>query len=1125
MAEEEIAQQQQVSQQKILILPPMKGLNLYDNPFTMDMSFAVELVNYMPPTTVMMVRPGIQKLAEMYGAVRGIYSYATGATKNYGKHWYDQTISEGERQLLILKFAQNSGDSVMYSFNPLGNQYESIATIKDHNYTKDYTNFKHSMFFCSGNQNSPMYVWSSRVGFKPMAWIASDRSTELSDLENITFYNGYLFANSYNTFDIYYMKETEADPTQQTGWDKFWSFFSPKYAGQLSLDGIATKGGSIMKMFHLSRNGLNGVESYLGVCTNMGEVVLFQGIPDDEDNPLHPVGRFEIPVPLNKNCFCKMEGDMVVATKNGLVSLMRVVFGQSNSVTQSLETRIKNLFDDYMFKMNEFKEWIGLYYNFKNRLLILNVPTQMPIPLNKIARGYTFTNEQRIMLPKFVEDHPTDVISQLCFFIRKYLYPSWIDYKIFLQFNDSTLENADGIYITFETDLVAPETSFSTITRVSFYVICEGVRTDFFNNGDEKNGKRIQFSCEDFINPDIDVKFVDSFPFQWNQDFKKTYENLAYYEFSFPQQSDKTYTVTDMIVKTNLFATSTSVDALNDTIKDTELLGSKLQATGNLNSFKYIKDFPTNYTFNSYMKNLYDNCDGRITVDGDPNAVYEYFSSRSVPKDVPLYVKKVLLCISRYSSTFHSLLPSIGSKTNVEFVTTYVVKNLDTEDTKEYICTINLSFSVSAINPLQVLMTHKETFSLPGIGINYINWVINIVFREDADPVVRWMDFIKEHSSFYSVPFEQVEIVDLSKDQWIVSDVHVLFNQENETWADFFCGDSEFKVFLWKDKVISEPGDMTLFNTKMYGWMFAPFEVLPYQPPSLPPPPPPTLGVNEEFVQLTSAKSKNAEVFKNKPPILISRALMGLTVSFPINTVQNTNFDLSLVPLFTGVNILAPFRSSQYVMDSYYGTWSQWKDVNMIDGIDHANEFYFIIPEDYEPSVGGFIYNKSMLCKFNPEANGDFEDMFHPENTKAIKVNYKTAAGNFGDNRIKEISKIKIYATASTFWGELANNLTVTMHSDFFENPFQKYQHSTSRPDIRKVLGLSEDFDLRNLTYSQKKKYNQIYLEMSSYIKNIEMGLTCKTANRIALELDMEIKEHNIIIYGYEIYFKALNKL
>jgi hypothetical protein len=242
---------------------------------------------------------------------------------------------------------------------------------------------------------------------------------------------------------------------------------------------------------------------------------------------------------------------------------------------------------------------------------------------------------------------------------------------------------------------------------------------------------------------------------------------------------------------------------------------------------------------------------------------------------------------------------------------------------------------------------------------------------------------------------------------------------------------------------------------------------------------------------------------------------------------ENKNEDLSLVPIFGGMNILAPFRSTQYVMDSLYGTWAQWKDVNLMDGVTHLDEFYFVVPQDYSPNINydGFVYNTSMLCKFNMNFDGDFAELMHPTEKKPITVSYKTAATNFNSNQVKQLLKIKIYGTASTFWGENANKLSVTMYSDFLKNPTYYYQHETQKSSIHKILGLPAGFDLRKLSYSQMKQYYKKYIELSSDIRNIEMSLIGKPSTRIALEMNMEIEEHNIIIYGYELYFKLLNKL
>lgn len=71
-----------MSLQKIFILPPLKGLNLYDNPFLMPPEYAVEMSNFMPPTTTFSVRPGTKFFLEIPGQIKGVMSYHVGASRN-----------------------------------------------------------------------------------------------------------------------------------------------------------------------------------------------------------------------------------------------------------------------------------------------------------------------------------------------------------------------------------------------------------------------------------------------------------------------------------------------------------------------------------------------------------------------------------------------------------------------------------------------------------------------------------------------------------------------------------------------------------------------------------------------------------------------------------------------------------------------------------------------------------------------------------------------------------------------------------------------------------------------------------------------------------------------------------
>jgi hypothetical protein len=74
-------------------------------------------------------------------------------------------------------------------------------------------------------------------------------------------------------------------------------------------------------------------------------------------------------------------------------------------------------------------------------------------------------------------------------------------------------------------------------------------------------------------------------------------------------------------------------------------------------------------------------------------------------------------------------------------------------------------------------------------------------------------------------------------------------------------------------------------------------------------------------------------------------------------------------------------------------------------------------------------------------------------------------------------------------------------------------------------MGLHGKKELHELDFREKKKFKELYLAESSSITSGEIGLLCRPSNRMGIRMSMDIVEANIIIYGYEITLKMLNKV
>ncbi|MDR1433646.1 MAG: hypothetical protein LBI93_00610 [Endomicrobium sp.] len=1391
----------------------MKGLNLYDNPFTMDAQFAEDLTNFMPPTTELKVRPGVVKLTSFYGAIRGMFSYAVGQVKNYGKNWYDQTISEGEYQSLLLKIVQGNGNSLIYSYNPLNNQYDVLQEVKEGEYSKDFAIYKHSLMMCVSKPELPMYIWSARNGWKNMKWVAPDNSTELTDLQNITFYNGMCLSNATGTFDIFICDATKINPQDPSLWDKAWSWFSPKFLGnmQISLEGIAKKGGSIMKMFTISKSGIETINSYFCVCTTLGEIIVWQGElknPSSEvllKNPnadpiadFQLVGRFEIPIPLNNNCFCQMEGDIIVATQNGLFSLNRVIFGQQTEITQSLESRINNVFSNYMFKDNAYQKFFGLFYYQKSRLLIFNVPDRMPQTLQSIGVGTLIAKGDELVLGSLSNDFVSTVIAGLKNFIGSYLYYHWIDYTLFIQFDDSAGKIIDeylGIFAQFVTkEVTDPENPYKVTTQVTFFL------QELLSSGIKKTellAQPLVFTCPDFTAAVPSITFTNNL--SWNESLKKTYQNITSYSYMFKESEAGDNadvvdtTITNVIPITKFFAHPTASSpfsniyegmqvnldnirlsylAVNPLLPDLEpntrafflrfgqkgfypdgdLLDEIGVLEGNLyldraknelvpqgtspvaqiffrEITNHIPDFmglaAQNYEYR-YTFTLAEEITGKTReISARLFATMSQFSRQdtayqcNIDMSMGWYVDDTAIpvsltfnnaatvnnaiykfpgyCIfltslwgftemaSRSSTsgdyefkdfTFNEgtiLESSDGNGFKVVSIKTEWVscpyfkdalvnagltEEHQTEDNYEqmvtkfgytlapFVCDITEAPPTPPTPPVPISINVEDLIE----GSN-LNAPLSLDFSGNIDDInydefqyksyndfssklnSYWcqngteysgdqflarpaftpfgLDLVKEVGSVFVVngdffslnpPAFTYEIKYVFSSQNLAQEhslrLRFYFYYTKTSLGDtFVIGTSyngEDSGFFWDDERIAPVSSRNFFmknivafypplsyylviaadpTTTMspktifdftgsndwvvkeisaemiytsgaeteeyfvdalptfkhvtkdnieafkaaYGYLMSGFWISPNDPEK-------EKKEHNNWADIFMPKTKLIEVkSKDLARIKEHRASRGDS-PLPISAVQVANFSLDVIPIFAGSHLLTNFRSVQYVMNSYYGTWSKWEDVNMIDGISHLGEFYFVKPEDIPDRSGtSFTYNTSVLCKFDDMAFGDYDK----KGTLPIQISYQTPANNLGINQYKLLERIKILATQSTFWGTQANYLRITMFSDFGQNPTYWYQHSSEigKQRIMKLLKLNEEKELHELSFQEMKKFKELYATESSTIKHVDMGLLCSPLNRLSLKVEMDIKEANIIIYGYEIYLKIMNKV
>lgn len=89
---------------------------------------------------------------------------------------------------------------------------------------------------------------------------------------------------------------------------------------KFDLQYVARRGGYIMSINSWSQDGGDGPDDYLVITTSAGEVLIYQGsAPDQADWAL--VGVYQIPRPIDMNCFVSRAGKLIVATEQDYITL------------------------------------------------------------------------------------------------------------------------------------------------------------------------------------------------------------------------------------------------------------------------------------------------------------------------------------------------------------------------------------------------------------------------------------------------------------------------------------------------------------------------------------------------------------------------------------------------------------------------------------------------------------------------------------------------------------------------------------------------------------------------------------------------------------------------------------
>lgn len=140
------------------------------------------------------------------------------------------------------------------------------------------------------------------------------------------------------------------------------------FGPQLQLGGNIVAGGSV------SGDAGDGVDDFLCVVSNRGEILIYQGTDPSSANTFQRKGRYTFAPPIGRRCLLNVAGDLAVITIDGIVSVLQgMQLERSALKSRAITNKIQSLFNDYARDYRSNFGWQGQIYPLASYVLF-NIP-------------------------------------------------------------------------------------------------------------------------------------------------------------------------------------------------------------------------------------------------------------------------------------------------------------------------------------------------------------------------------------------------------------------------------------------------------------------------------------------------------------------------------------------------------------------------------------------------------------------------------------------------------------------------------------------------------------------------------------------------------------------------------
>ncbi|MBP2564525.1 hypothetical protein J2766_001084 [Agrobacterium tumefaciens] len=153
------------------------------------------------------------------------------------------------------------------------------------------------------------------------------------------------------------------------------------YGGVGAITGAMTKfdlafvagqfGGTVAAIGSLTHDGGAGVDDYLCIMMSTGDTLVYQGSDPADDFAL--IGVFSLGSPIGRRPMCKLGGELVVLTRDGVMPMSKVISKGRDSKNLAYSDKIRAAVESSLNTYGDTTGWEAVFFPQGNKF-ILNVP-------------------------------------------------------------------------------------------------------------------------------------------------------------------------------------------------------------------------------------------------------------------------------------------------------------------------------------------------------------------------------------------------------------------------------------------------------------------------------------------------------------------------------------------------------------------------------------------------------------------------------------------------------------------------------------------------------------------------------------------------------------------------------